>query len=148
MWNSGVGIEGDSYSTISGCVAEMQNSGAAISAGWGSIVRDCIAGSQGTEAMLVGSFCQVLNNNCFGYGPGGAAPAIRVTGSRNRIEGNRVSSAQSGILVDGTSNLIIRNSATGNGTDYSIAAGNCTGSIVAGEAALNAASNPNVNISF
>jgi len=131
-----------------GCVASDQSSGTAINVGTGSTVRDCFVSSQGTNGLLVASGCLVLNNRCYGYGPGGAAPAIRATGSFNRIEGNSVSAGQSGIQVDGTSNFIVRNIAMQNGTNYSIAPGNCTGTIVTSEVAMNSTTSGNANVSF
>ena len=57
---------------------------------------------------------------------------IHATISDNRIEGNQVTDADRGIDVDTSGNLIIRNSASGNASNYEIAANNVVGVIVQG----------------
>jgi len=48
----------------------------------------------------------------------------------NRTESNHVTDNDIGIDVDGTGNIITKNTASGNGTNYDIAASNSYGPIV------------------
>ncbi len=58
------------------------------------------------------------------------AAGIHVAGNWNRIDSNNVTDNDRGIDVDGTDNIIIRNSAGNNTTDYDIGADNAYGPIV------------------
>ena len=74
-----------------------------------------------------------MGNNCYNNGPtvplDGAG--IHATGNNNRIEGNNAAFGDRGIDVDGIDNLIIRNSVSVSTVNYSIAANNKVGVIVA-----------------
>lgn len=108
-----------------------------------------VAGSNiGLSISVVPIGIRVLNGNITGWGTHGiesgggtvtmsglnvynnAGSCIRVIGDNNRIDSNHVSFCNVGIEVTGSDNLIVRNSATSNGTDYSIGAGNAYGPIV------------------
>jgi len=52
-----------------------------------------------------------------------------VTGGGNRIEGNNCTDNDRGIDVDVSTNLIVRNTCSGNTTNYEIVAGNAVGTI-------------------
>jgi len=93
----GDGISGG-YSTISNCT-----------------VNYCIGdGIKVTNRSLV-SGCVLDNNTLAG---------IHVTGTDNRIEGNNLSSNGRGIDADSTGNIFLRNTASGNGTNFDLVAGN------------------------
>ena len=80
------------------------------------------------ESIKVGSNCLVLKNNCSGNGPLAAdAAGILATGTRNRIEGNNVTNNDRGIDVNSANNVIVKNSAGGNTTEYDIVGGNKVG---------------------
>jgi hypothetical protein len=82
------------------------NGGAGLIAGASTIVRDCVAA-------------------------GNTGDGIRVTGRATRVEDNNsTSNAGAGVKVDTPGNLVVKNYATLNGTDYSIAAGTSYGQIV------------------
>ena len=55
---------------------------------------------------------------------------IHVTGNDNRIEGNNVANNDRGIDVDLGGNIIIKNTASGNGANYDIVADNRYGPII------------------
>jgi parallel beta-helix repeat protein len=55
---------------------------------------------------------------------------VHATGTNDRIESNLVSDNGTGILVDTTVNLVIRNTARDNTSNYNIPAGNRIGTIV------------------
>jgi hypothetical protein len=83
----------------------------------------------------VSGTCQVIGNTCdqnnqANSGGGG----IRALGDANRIEGNSCTSAGAGfgisLYTNTRNNLVIRNSAHGNGTNYSFDVGNRYGTIV------------------
>jgi parallel beta-helix repeat protein len=144
--NTGLGISGGG--TISGCTA-TSNGGAGITAQFSSTISDCTSNSNNGSGIQVIVESRILNNTCAANGPGGAfGRGIHLSGNDCRVEGNNVTDNDVGIQVDFAGNLIIRNSASGNTTNYTIAAGNFTGTIVATEAAMNAATNSNINISF
>jgi hypothetical protein len=82
------------------------NGGAGLIAGTSTIVRDCVAA-------------------------GNTGDGIRVTGKATRVEDNNsTSNAGAGVKVDTPGNLVVKNYATLNGTDYSIADGTSYGQIL------------------
>ena len=107
---SGVGIFGTQYVTIRNCTASGNN-GDGIRVEHNCTVAENTAGENGQGVL-------------YSYGSG-----IHTTGSDNRIDGNNVIGNDRGIDVDSTGSLIVRNSASGNSTQFSIAAGNDVGTI-------------------
>jgi parallel beta-helix repeat protein len=74
---------------------------------------------------------RITDNNCDGNGAStGDGAGVHIFGSDCRVEGNNVTDNDRGIDVDLSGNLIIRNSASGNATNYEIAANNKVGPIV------------------
>jgi parallel beta-helix repeat protein len=65
-------------------------------------------------------------------------------GNGNRIEGNNVTDNDYGINVENSGNLIIRNSAGANTTEFQIVAGNTVGPSVT-SANIAASTNPHAN---
>ncbi len=103
------------------------NGGYGIESG-DSVISGNTANGNTADGIKVGSNCLILNNNCKGNGPSAAdAAGIFAVGNRNRIEGNNVTYNSRGIDVDGSSNIIVKNSAGGNTTEYSIVGGNKVG---------------------
>jgi parallel beta-helix repeat protein len=84
-----------------------------------------------------------LNGN---NGDGAGIHCTTGGGTSNRIEGNNVTDNDRGIDVDSTGNLILRNSASDNTTNYEIAADNRYGPIeditAGGTAAVSGSSAP------
>ena len=89
----------------------------------------------------------VLNNNCINNGWNGDGAGIWVVSSRNRIEANNVHDNDRGIDVDANNNFIIKNNASGNGSNYPIVAGNTVGPITAGGGTITT-TNPWANFSY
>lgn len=165
--NGGIGIRVFEGSTVQDCASAFNGDvGIDVSSssglGAGSLVSGCTAAYNKSHGIRVVFSTSVMGNNCnqngFNGNSTGALPGygIQIVGSGgNRIEGNHVVSNNRGIDAPGVSgNVIIRNTARGNvgtGTpsaNYNIGAGNFVGTIVTTEAAMNAATNSNMNISF
>ena len=124
------GIFAAAGSTVSGCSAYF-NAGDGIFAGQGSTVNGCTSAFNIGDGIDVTSDCRVLNSNCDSNGNiVGDGAGIHVTGSDNRIEGNNVTDNARGLDIDFAGNLIIRNSASGNTSNYEIVANNKVGTIV------------------
>lgn len=128
--NTSDGIDADVGSTIVHCTA-FSNGGNGIDASSGSTVTDCTVRGNSLSGILCFSNCVVRNNTCDGNGAGtGDGAGILVTGSDSRIEGNNCADADRGIDVSTAGNIIIRNTCSGNTTDWVIAANNIYGPIV------------------
>jgi parallel beta-helix repeat protein len=174
-FNAGSGISADDTLVI-GCAA-VGNLGGGISAGSHSAVRDCSVRqntgggiklfSQATVAncMVSDHFATngisainpsifdgsaILNNTCEGNDKG---IVLGSNASGIRVEGNTIgvridiASGSFGLLVQGATNLIIRNSAHGYPTNYSIVSGNVVGPTNTAATILTN-NNPNANFSF
>ncbi len=134
------GISAGAQCTISNCSANgnlntnatpSDSTGGGILAGNSSNIQNCtVVGNKG-DGIQIGSDSRVIGNNCdsnnFG---GGNAAGIHSTGADNRIEGNNVTDNTRGIDVDSSGSLIIKNSASGNSTNFDIAASNSFGPLV------------------
>ena len=70
------------------------------------------------------------DNTWISNGNSGDGAGLHVTSSDNRIEGNQVTDNDRGIDVDASLNLIIKNSASGNTTNYVFVASNRYGPII------------------
>ncbi len=121
----------DGIGTGSDCT--VTNNTASNNGAWGiessdSVISGNTANGNTGDGIKVSSNCLVLNNNCSGNGPLAAdAAGILAIGARNRIEGNNVVDNDRGIDVDVANNVIVKNSAGGNMTEYTIVAGNKVG---------------------
>ena len=128
--NAANGINTNNGCTIIGCAAYLNTSNGIIT-GVGCTITGCTARANTQDGIVVSSGCLVMGNTCTINGSGaGDGAGIHVTGGDNRIEGNNNIGADRGIDVDLAGNLIIRNSASGNTTNYNIAAGNRYGPII------------------
>jgi parallel beta-helix repeat protein len=130
--------------TVSNCTAYLNTSTAASSTpttgmgftvGEGTTVQRCTARANEGDGIRIINDTAARDNTCDTNGNlGGDGAGIHATGSDNRIEGNNVTDNDRGIDVDVAGNLIIKNSATGNGPtnnlNYDIAANNVFGAIV------------------
>jgi parallel beta-helix repeat protein len=122
--STGVGIYADN-ATVQNCTALLNN---------GDGIR------AGSDTFLSGNLSK-NNGNAFGAVDGAG---IHVLNFRNVIEGNTVNANRRGIDVGGTGNLVIKNNARLNTTNFVIAADNRYGPIVdiaaSGAAAVNGSS--------
>jgi hypothetical protein len=95
-------------------------------------ISNCSALNNFGDGIEVTGNCLVLENTCRLNGSAGnTAAGIHATGNNSRIEGNNCIANDVGIDVDGTANLIVRNSTNGNATAFAIVAGNTIGGIIA-----------------
>ena len=107
------------------------SNGIGIFAASDSRVQDCIVTGNKGDGIRVISRVVVSGNQSDGNGAStGDGAGIRAAGGNNRIEGNNVSGNDRGIEVTAAGNLILRNSAADNTTNYQIAADNRYGAIV------------------
>jgi len=128
--NSQVGIYIGIGSTISDCSA-YGNSTYGIWANHDSTISGCVARYNSNHGIFVsGSDSKISGNTCDGNGWGGVGAGIYVNDSDNRIGSNNATDNDFGIYVNSIGNLIIRNSARGNSTNYVIASNNVVGAIL------------------
>ena len=128
--NSSDGVTATGPAVIADC-SFTENGGHGINVfGGKAIVRDCLVVDNGMDGIRVGGGTLVVGNLCNGsFMSGSTNAAIRVTGSGNRIENNHIYFYESGVVVSGDQNFVFRNTTSGVGTNYSIAAGNGFGPI-------------------
>ena len=124
---SGNGIQTGGGCHLADCtVANNGNDGITIFSG--TTVRNCTAqsnGGTGITAMGGADGCQIIGNTC--QANLGAGIHLASFSMRNVVDGNICNSnAAAGVAAQGSNNLIIRNTASGNGssTQFSIDAGN------------------------
>ncbi|MCC6227884.1 MAG: right-handed parallel beta-helix repeat-containing protein [Phycisphaerales bacterium] len=122
--NDGPGIAASS-SSVTNCTAN-NNLGSGISASSGSAVSDCTAVFNSLDAITLASDCIAVHNTCDSSGTSSATvgAGIRVTGSDNRIEANNCTDSDFGIQCTSLGNIIIRNTCSGNTTNWDVVAGN------------------------
>ncbi len=124
------GINTGICTTVSEC-SVYSNDGDGISVGDGSSVLRCTTRLNGNDGIRIGGGCAIRENQCTADGRGAAGGAgIHATGADNRIDGNNCSGADRGIDIDAAGNLIVRNSCTGNTTNWDIVINNKVGPIV------------------
>jgi hypothetical protein len=122
--NSEHGIETGAGATIVGC-SSRSNSEMGIFVAGDSTVSGCTVTSNGQGGISASSRCVIVGNTSNSNGTTVATGAgILITGTGCRLEANSCASNDLGIDIDGVDNLVIRNSCTGNGTNYTIVAGN------------------------
>lgn len=125
--NRGIGILAGANAVVQACSTSF-NTGNNLQLNNNGIVARCSASSGEADGINVGSNTLVLENVCrLNIGAG-----IRAAGDRNRIEGNSVTGNGFGVRAEPfiTDNLVIKNSASSNTTNYSIGAGNRVGLLV------------------
>lgn len=146
-WNLGDGIVGGSAVTVSNCLSHT-NSGDGIRLGAGSSAVHCNSGVNMGDGIEASNDAHLLANNCDSNGvTGGDGAGIYVTGSDNRIDGNNVTDNDRGIDTDAGGNLIIRNSASGNTTNYDITGTQTIGPIITATGTI-ASTSPWANFSY
>jgi len=144
-FNNTGGINVGDGSRISGCTV-YNNFGPGVLATH-STIENCSVNFNSSEGIQVVSYCTVMNNNCYNNG-GFTGNNIHATGSYNRIEENHCLFANRGFKVDSTGNVVVRNSAGGNNTNYVIAAANLVGGFISSSSVTATNSNPHANYDF
>ena len=125
--NRAIGILLVANATAQECTSTFNRSNN-IQANSSSLVARCTANFGEADGINLGPQSLVLENVC----RGNIGAGIRAADERNRIEGNTVSGNTFGIRVEPNiaNNLVIKNSASANTTNYSIAVGNRVGLLV------------------
>ena len=140
---------------LTGCTA-TGNGADGFNVGDASTVENCVATANQNDGIEIGSYCCVLANQCDqnGFplvGPPVLGAGIKA-GNNNRLDGNSVTrNAAAGIDCLVTfANLIVRNSASGNGLggDYNIGPGNNRAPIQVNPPGILFAANPWDNFSY
>jgi hypothetical protein len=94
----------------------------------GGAVTHSVAAGNELGGIQAGTNCFVSGNTCYQNGTNSATSAgVHVSGRGNRIEGNHAGESAYGFHAPLATNLIVRNSATQNDTNYVAAAANKTG---------------------
>jgi hypothetical protein len=110
------------------CVA-IENYRDGFNAEIGCSIESCSTFENRQHGISVSNDCTVLNNHCASNGPFSVGANIKAGGIGNRIDGNTVVESDYGVWVAGYSNLVVRNTARGNNTNYFITASNSVGGI-------------------
>ncbi|MEZ6212080.1 MAG: right-handed parallel beta-helix repeat-containing protein [Phycisphaerales bacterium] len=128
--NGANGVHTASACQISSCSATGNGGHGIVSSNDGMVINNTCRTNVG-DGINAGSNNSILNNNCGlnGFSAGDGA-GIHTTNSDNRIEGNNCADNDRGIDVDFTGSMILRNTCSGNSTNYDIAANNRFGEIV------------------
>lgn len=83
------------------------------------IVARCTASNNGNHGILISSSCSVHDNDCVGNGVASASGAgISTNGVDSRVEANNCVDNDIGFDFPSSGNLVVRNSASGNTTNY------------------------------
>jgi parallel beta-helix repeat protein len=144
--NGGNGITANSGCVVTDCLTEF-NAGHGITIDRG-VVRNCTARGNVLNGIDAFISCQIIGNHCLQNGNGGDGAGINSSLGGHRIEGNNVVGNDRGIDCNpSTGNLIIRNSASGNGPDYDVVAGNTIGPIIT-SGSIATSSNPHANYTY
>jgi len=118
--NTGDGIRATLATVITACAAR-ENTGDGFKGNSSCEIIDCTASANGDDGFQVTNAGTVRGCTAEVHSSGAGVHAIS---SDNRIEGNNVVSNLRGIDADGSGNFVVRNTATGNTTNFDIAAGN------------------------
>ncbi|MBX3323349.1 MAG: right-handed parallel beta-helix repeat-containing protein [Phycisphaeraceae bacterium] len=115
-----------------GCSAR-NNTADGIRATDNCLIASCLSVSNGVDGIRATNRCIIRGNVCSlnGTGSGGTAGAgIHTAGIDNRIEDNNCTGNGRGIDCDTFGSIIVRNSCSGNTTNWDLAADNRHGGIV------------------
>ncbi len=121
------GIKAGAGSTVQSSTART-NGLSGLDLADGSTASGCTADGNGDHGIQVATSCQVRANSCSNNASAGIR--VLVGASSSRIDENQVAANATGIQIDGSRNLIVRNTASANTASYTIAAGNAFGQIV------------------
>jgi Right handed beta helix region len=124
--NAQRGISCKSNCIVSACLI-VSNGNIGMFADLGSTVNGCISKDNTGDGIQITDRCLVTGNYC----DHNSSSGIHALGGSNRIQGNSfIANVQNGLKADGIANLVIQNSARGNGTNYNLVANNNVGPIV------------------
>jgi len=121
------GIYAESGSSIIQCVASYNGNtnlvttatqGIGIYVATNGVVQNCTASFNRGDGIRVVRNSLVTGNACNGNGQDGDGAGISSVADQNRIDGNTAMENDHGIQIGGIFNLVVRNSATGNSTNF------------------------------
>jgi parallel beta-helix repeat protein len=136
--NSGDGIRIESHSNISDCVATNNGTGAfgsGIAAGDDNdgiriLIRRCLATGNAAHGITIVGDCVVRDCVASDNGKGGSgAGIIKISGSRNRIEGNEIHDNKGSGIFASAFDVVIHNTAGQNTPNYNTAGNTYCGSV-------------------
>lgn len=131
-FNAAAGFEAQGACRIRGCTA-AGNDGGGYRAQDGTEIERSAARANTGFGVQVRSRCRV--ESCDIADTHAAAPAagagVLATGSDNQIEANVLALNDVGVRTQGPGNLIVKNSASGNGTAFDLSPGQFAGQILA-----------------
>ena len=141
---SGGGLVVGEGSVIQVCTI-ISDASVGINAGQNVRIFDCLINNCGNDGIRAGSKCfirgcsvsnnrragirvsgdkaVVLGNSCNDNGQGLVGHGIFVDGNGSRVESNYCAGNDIGIETTGSSGVVVRNIASGNGTNYTITSG-------------------------
>lgn len=122
-------VDSSSNSNIS-TAASTSMTGMGFDLSLGSTIRGCTATGNEGNGIRLSNDCIAIQNVSDSNGNNGDGAGIHGNGSDSRIEGNNVTDNDRGIHVTVAGNLIIKNSAAGNTTNYEFVGGNFHGPII------------------
>ena len=124
--NGNRGINAGTGVTIEGCNV-AGNAAMGINAGTGSVIKNTISMANGSDGIRVRGAVRVEGNTV----SDNVGAGIRLTqGSGARIESNTCTENQTGYLIAGGGNIVIKNTAHGNADNFNISESNHFGRIV------------------
>ncbi|HBA84434.1 MAG TPA: hypothetical protein DCZ95_10105 [Verrucomicrobia bacterium] len=143
--NGTVGIAAGNGSLVTRCTS-MGHSSSGFQLYSGSMITDCIARKNSGAGINLYWDNVAKENACYDNEKEG----IKVSYGGNQVDANKVSYNQTGIRTDFASgvNLIVRNAASGNSTNYSLHATNAVGPIVSCAGSVITNTNPWANFSY
>jgi hypothetical protein len=122
-FNTGDGIFLTAQSRVTNCWA-ADNVGNGINVGFQCVVEGCSTVRNGLDGIRGSSTCVIRRNTCTQDGLSVDGAGVHVTGTDNHLEGNHCTTADRGIDADVAGNIIIKNTCTGNTTNWDVVAGN------------------------
>lgn len=129
-FNGTDGIATASGTAISHCTS-FSNTGVGFTLNFGSHIASCAARLNGTDGILASGGNIITSNMCDSNGQAVAGGAgIHVIGADNRIEDNNISSTDRGIETSTSGNFVVRNTCSGNATNWVLAANTIYGPIL------------------
>jgi hypothetical protein len=154
--NSSIGFQSNSLAIFTRCTARG-NGLHGFSVAEGSRLFACYAAVNGQDGFRIDRATRITECQSFFNGTSGTGAGIRAIRNGNTIESNSVNDNVTGIAIEGSPNLFVRNSAVGNtGVNFNVVAGN-RGNIVIGfsgaatqgsQGGAQVSTDPNANITY
>jgi parallel beta-helix repeat protein len=129
--NTADGIAVSGTCTVQSCSSYSNGDDGIVATSTSTTITNCTTSFNTGDGIEVPGNCTLLQNTCDANGQGaGIGAGLKVTGTDCRIDGNTIMRNDLGMDVQLTGNFIVRNTASGNTTNYQIVASNKVGVIV------------------